>query len=290
MPSAPSAPPPGPPSAPPGAKTKPASQRVPGKRFTTEKPKFVPPRIVLSAVEAWGKTSCVASAPGSAIIQAPGETGYETLLHHGRVPTVPYMRVDTWPELLQTLDDITSDPGDTKTLCLDAMGGFERLCHEHVCKTEFNGDWGERGFAAFQKGYDLGVSEWLKLLARLDILRDRCNIAIWLAAHIRIATFHNPVGPDYDRYIPEVHHKTWGVTRKWADAIFFGTFVSVVDTERSGAKKGKGIGRADRVLYTIRRDAWDAKNRYGMPECIDIPDDPSKVYETIVAAMKGDNQ
>src|SRR5690606_23939606 len=118
-------------------------------------------RLVINGVEGIGKTSLGAYAPGAAIIMARGETGYETLLGSNRVPTLPRISVDNWLDLLASVSDVAKNPGDIKTLVLDALGGFETLCHEHICNTEYKGDWGEHGFGSFQRGYTVSASEWL---------------------------------------------------------------------------------------------------------------------------------
>jgi hypothetical protein len=240
---------------------------------------FQPPRLILNAVEGWGKTSCAAYTPKPVLLMAKGETGYDTLLGAGLVPAIPATITESWKELLATCDEMIAAPElPYKTLNLDASGGFERMCHEYVCQRDFKGDWGEKGFTSFQKGYDVAVAEWLQLLTRLDRIRERGVMIIFLG-HSKVTQFSNPMGENFDRYISDMHHKTTGVTSKWADAILFGTFVTV--TEKSKTGKHKGIGGTERILYTERRDAFDAKNRYGMPPEIDIPDDPSKTWSTI---------
>jgi len=70
---------------------------------------FKPPRIVLNGVEGWGKTSTSAFAPNPAILMAAGETGYETLLGAGLVPQVDAARVESWQQLLDTLDALAEN-------------------------------------------------------------------------------------------------------------------------------------------------------------------------------------
>lgn len=246
---------------------------------------FRPPRIVLNAVEGWGKTSCAAFAPEPAVLMAKGETGYQTLLGAGLVPSVQAAYVEDWEALLAFLDDLAGAATmPCKTLALDALGGFERLCHERVCARDFEGKWGEKGFSSYQKGYEQSLPDWLQLLQRLDRVRDR-GITILLLGHVQIRPFKNPLGEDFDRYVSDVHHKTWGVTHKWADAVLFGQFVNVVDKDKPTDKKGKGIGGTDRVIYTERRDAYDAKNRYGLPALLDIPNSPQGAWDTIWNAI-----
>lgn len=285
MTSAPTKPPPPPVSR--NAATR-VTQKVAAPKWGKIQPAFQPPRIIVNAVEGWGKTTLAAHTPNPLIVMAAGETGYETLLGSGLVPSVDAAKVATWSETLALVDELIENASGHKTLVFDAMGGFERQCHEHVCLRDFDGDWGERGFSSFQKGYDLAVADWLHLLSRLDRLRDTHGVMVLMLAHSKVKSFKNPMGADFDRYISDVHEKTWAVTAKWADAVFFGNFYTIVEGGKTGdrPKKGKGIGGVDRVLYTERRDAFDAKNRYGMPEVVDIPNDPTQSWSTLWAAIK----
>ena len=96
-----------------------------------------------------------------------------------------------------------------------------------------------------------------------------------LISHAKIRTFSDPLANDYDRWIADAHAKTWAVTQRWADAVLVGNFRAIVDRD------GKGIGGMDRVIYTEHRDAFDAKNRFGMPEQIKIPSDPMAAWAEI---------
>ena len=100
--------------------------------------------------------------------------------------------------MLGWVDDLAKDPQGRRPLALDALGGIERLCHEHVCRRDFGGDWGEREFSSYQKGFDVAVADWLDLLSRLDGLRERGITILWLA-HAKIQTFKNPLDVDFDR-------------------------------------------------------------------------------------------
>lgn len=263
------------PSRPPPAAAKPVA--VPAFEILTPRP--IAPRLIINGVEGWGKTSLAVNAPGAAIVMAKGETGYRTLLDANRVPSVPALVADSWEGLLAMLDKLAEEPGKIQTLVLDALGGFERLCHEFVCARDFGNVWSEKGFTGFGRGYDVSVTEWLGLLNRLDRLNTK-GMAIYLLSHVQVKSFKNPQGADFDRYESACHAKTWGATHKWADAVLFATYRTITD-EKKG--KTKGIGGTDRVVYAERRDAFDAKNRYGFPEELDIPADPASAYQTIAA-------
>ncbi|HOL95627.1 MAG TPA: ATP-binding protein [Acidobacteriota bacterium] len=239
--------------------------------------------LILLAVEKWGKTTFGAFSPEPAILMAPRETGYITLLNAGRVPPVATIELKDWSHLMNLTDKIAKvDLVPYKNIVFDALTGLERLCHEHVCERDYRGDWSKKGFLNYMEGYRVSVNEWLLFLSNLDRIKAR-GINVILLGHTTIRTFNNPTGPDYDRYICDVHERTWGATHKWADCILFGTYDTVVEAERGSraTDKGKGIGGTNRVIYTQRRDAWDAGSRFALPERIDVPDDPSKVFEAV---------
>ncbi len=255
--------------------------------LSPRKPQPVCPRIIFTAVEGFGKTTLGAYAPNPVILMAREETGYDTLLSAGRVPAVPAVPVQTWEDLLGTLDSLIANSGDRKWVVLDALGGFERLCHEYVCRRDFDNNWSDAGFLSYHKGYDVSVSEWIKMLQRLDRLNSK-GLGILVLAHAKIKQFRNPTGADFDRYIADCHEKTWGATAKWADAVLFGNFFTIIDKEKKG--KGKGVGGTDRVLYTERRDAWDAKNRYGMDPEIWLGIDPAAMWDGVWSQIKKETQ
>jgi len=254
-------------------------------RIAKPEPLFPPPRVVLAAVEGWGKTTCGAYSNNPLIVMSGRETGYLTLRGAGLVPNVNCATPENWVEFLAGLEHLAKpDAPKFGTIAIDALNGFERMCHERVCQRDFKGDWGEKGFTSYQKGYDVAVTDWLQMMIALDRIREK-GTSILMLAHVQVRPFGNPLGADYDRYVVDVHKKTWGVTLKWADAVLFGNFKSVID-----AKTGKAVGRTDRRLFTERRDGYDAKNRYGMPEFLDIPADPTKVWSTVwdsITAKRG---
>jgi len=231
-------------------------------------------------------TSCGAFAPEPVILMAKGETGAQTLLAAGLIPQIPGAVMETWEQLLATIDNLVLS-GGYKTLVLDALSGFEHLCHDFVCRLQYKGDWGKKGFKNYQQGPDVAVNDWLLLLQRLDQLRTAQGMTILLLSHTKVGPFKNPSGDDYDRYMADCHQKTWAPTCKWADAVLLGKYVDVVAKEDDSNRKGKGTGMDSRVIYTRYRNSWDAKNRYGMPESIDLTDNPADNWNLIDAAISG---
>ena len=256
----------------------------------TGKPKkeFLPPWILLYAVEGWGKTTCATQLPKPLMIQC-GETGYETLYGAGQVQEIDIALsenggtgIESWSDLLAILDGVAEGDHDYKSVVLDSIAGAEHLCHRHVCNKCFNGNWGEgdkTGFTAFSRGFDISVTEWEIMLNKFERISKR-GLMVMLLGHVIVKPYQNPVGENFDRFIGNVHPKTWGATFRRVDASLFGNFVIEAEKKR-GELKAKGKGGDLRRVYCTRSDAYDAKNRYGMPTAIDIPNDPSQIWSTI---------
>jgi len=263
-------------------------------------PEMQPVRMIFNGVEGWGKTTLGACAPEPAIVMARGETGYLTLLGAGRVPHVPSATVESWAALLGLCDKLAANPQGRQTFVFDALGGFERLCHEAVCAQMANkriedlnaDDWGEKGFLSFHKGFEISSGEWLKFLQRLDLLSSRAKAHILLLSHVKSQKVQNPIGPDYDRYSSNVHPKTWAPTAAWADCVLFGTYHTVVEGGKTGDKARKGKVAAgsgtERIVYSQRCDAWDAKDRFGADESFWAPYSPDQNWPAVWDQISGD--
>lgn len=251
----------------------------------TGKANNLPNRYLLHGLEGWGKTSFGALFPKPIFLQTRGETGLETLISNGRLPEVPHFpEILTWNELLSAIRTLTDQQHDYKTLVIDTANGAERLCHEYVCTTQFKGEWGEKGFASYGKGFDVSIAEWLMMLSALDKLRGVRSMCILLLTHTRVKNFKNPEGLDYGRYSPDMHEKTWGATHKWADVVLFGNFQTVVDS------KGKAAGGDRRILCATRTAAYDAKNRVGLSDEIDMGSSPQEAWRSFTAALVAGRQ
>lgn len=240
--------------------------------------------MVVYGVEGFGKTTLGANAPKPVIFAARDETGVQALVDAGLIENTPVVDCPTWEATLANLAAFAADTQGRETIVLDTLGAFERLCHEHVCARDYKGEWGDKGFGSFQKGFDVAVAEWMKLLGRLDQLKDK-GIVVVVLGHADVKPFKNPSGPDFDQYQCRCHHKTWGATAGWADIVLFGKFESIVEVNRTTGNiakdKGKGIGGTDRVIYTDRRDAFIAKNRYGMPPEIPLSNDRTQSWAEV---------
>lgn len=248
----------------------------------TDKGSGLPGRWVFHGPEGSGKTTLGTMFPAPVFVQARGETGLETLIDEGRVkPTPHYPEIMSFSDTLAVLDDLATSQHDYKTLVLDTFNGFERLCHEEVCRRDYKNDMTEKGFLSYARGYETSLVDWRLFLSALDRLRESRRMAIVGFCHTKVSPFKNPTGPDYDRYRPDMHDKTWGLTHKWADAVLFINFETFT-VEEDG--KSKGRGGSQRIMYCERTAAYDAKNRHGLPAEIDLGSTPDEAWKAFCAA------
>jgi len=248
-------------------------------------------RYGLHAREGWGKTSLAAHAPKPIFIQTRGETGLDTLISNGQLPQTPHFpEIQTWDELTAAIRFLIDEQHPYRTLVLDTVNGAERLCYEHVCHRDFNDEWGDKGFGGYQRGYEVSQAEWRMFLNALDDLRRAKNMTVFFLIHTKVKTFKNPEGADFDRWAPDMHEKCWGLTHKWLDCVLFGNFETVVSLAKSDkgdvTKKGKAATDSCRMLYTQQRPAFDAKNRLGLPEEIEMGNSATEAWQALTAAIK----
>ena len=240
--------------------------------------------MILAGTPGIGKSSLAAQTPGVVFMTDESERGIETLKESGQVPDVPVMPpCASWSDVFEVLEALRTGEHSYRALAVDAMGGFETLCHAEVCRRDFNGDRGKSGFLNYQNGYDVSVGDWRQFLSALDKLRDERRMSIMLLGHVKIKNFKNPAGPDYDRFIVDVHEKTWSATHKWADIVIFANYDLAFLDETKGKAKAKG-GQT-RTMHTQYSASWEAKNRHGLPPEISMGDSAAEAWANFTKAM-----
>ena len=248
----------------------------------------------MSGISGIGKTSFAANFPDAIFIQSRGESGLQTLEAAGIVKAniMPfekggkdYLEAQDWNDILDAVEWLTTAEHGFKTLVFDVINGCEKLLHEYTCWKDYGNDWGEKGFMSFQRGFETSLVYLKELINKLDVLRSQRGMTIVMLTHTKVVTFKNPIGADYDKYVPDMHAKSWGLISAWADIVLFANRVVNVETDRN-QKKGKADSFTDRVLHTEANPAWDAKNRHNLPPEIPMGESSAECYSNFVRALK----
>lgn len=217
-----------------------------------------PMRALLYGVEGIGKTTFAAGAPRCVFLGA--EDGF------GLLDVARFPEPRSWADVMEAIRVLETDAHDYQTIALDTLDWLEPMCWAAVCAEGGKATIEDFGYG---KGYLAALEKWRLLLAGLERLRRNRKMHVVLLAHAKIHKFSNPEGDDFDRYTLKIHDKAAGLVKEWVDAVMFAQFRVVVDKAK-GASKGKGIGTPERVMYTVRRASFDAKNRYALPESLPL--------------------
>jgi len=243
-----------------------------------------PMRVMLYGVEGVGKSSFAAGAPAPIFLGA--EDGTSELDVH-RLPMA-----EEWQDVLDGIHVLQTEKHAYRTLVVDTVDWAEPLLWKFICKRDDQASIEGYGYG---KGYVAALDEWRFFLARLDGLR-RVGMHVILLAHSWIKPFANPEGDNYDRYELKLNNKAAGLLKEWADCVLFANYETFV--KKNDKKQVKGSDNGARFIYTERRAAYDAKNRYGLPPQLPLSwddfaaaaaarhaDDPAKVRATLEALI-----
>lgn len=236
-----------------------------------------PPKIMLIGVEGVGKSTAGANMPSPVFMCS------ESGLVGPQFNDVPNFTPKSWKEALEFIDALATDPGDFKTLVVDTLDWLEPMLYAKVVADAKKPDIKNIEDFGYGKGYVLAQNEARQLIARLDKV-NAAGLNVLLLSHSQLKTVKNPTGEDYDHFESKINAKVGGIFKEWADAVLFARFE--VFTRKDGLK-AKAYGGDTRVVETTHSAAWDAKNRFGLPE--QMPLDMGFILEAITHGA-GDEQ
>ena len=214
-------------------------------------------KIAIYGVEGIGKSTFAASFPKPVFIDTEGSTAH---MNVARFPDPT-----SWQMLMDEIKQVSGHPETCSTLVIDTIDWAESLCIESVCIK--NGKDGIEDFG-YGQGYTYVKEAFGKMLNALDdVVND--GIHVVLVCHAAIRTFTKPdeMG-QYDRYelkltnTPKV--KITEMVKEWVDILLFANYKSEI-VKDDKTKKNYLVGNK-RMLYTQRSAAFDAKNRFDLPE------------------------
>lgn len=223
-------------------------------------------KVVLYGPEGIGKSSLAAQFPNPLFIDTEGST-----------LNMDVARMDkpsSWQFLQQQIEFVKQNR-PCKTLIIDTIDWAELLCNEHVCAQHNVKGIEDFGYG---KGYVYSTEEFGRLLNKLsDVIEAGINVV--LTAHSQIVKFEQPdeMGA-YDRYQLKLGKgtgsRTAALIKEWADMILFLNYKTFSVAADKDGRKYKAQG-GERTMYATHHPAWDAKNRFGLPN--ELPMDYSQI-------------
>jgi hypothetical protein len=218
-----------------------------------------PPRLLLYGTAGIGKTTLGMNSPAPVFLQTE-ESEVDC-------PTFGLLR--TYGEIMDSLGALYNEPHDFKTVVLDSLDWLEPLIWRETCVV--NG-WVNIEAPGFGKGYIAALDQWRALLDGFNALRDDRGMSVILLAHCEIKRFDSPETEPYDRYQIKLQTRASALVQEHVDAVLFCNYrVSTVKTELGFNKKAtRGVGGGDRLIYSNERPAFLAKNRYALPDSLQL--------------------
>lgn len=218
-------------------------------------------KVVFYGPEGIGKTTFASQFPNPLFIDTEGSTS--------NMDVARLEKPSSWTMLLQQIDFVKQSR-PCETLVIDTIDWAERLAIDFVCSRGNKDSITKFGYG---EGYIQLEEEFGKFLNRLTDLTE-VGVHVVLLAHAKINKFEQPdeMGA-YDRYELKLGNKTTAktaaLTKEWADMVLFANYKTVSVATDDKGKKFKAQG-GKRVIYTTHHPAWDAKNRFGFPDEIEL--------------------
>jgi hypothetical protein len=234
-----------------------------------------PPRIVTYGVHGVGKTTWATTAPSPVAFCI--EDGLGTLdVPHFEL----YKQGTTFGDVMDGLGSLYTERHEFQSLIVDSLDWLEPLVWAETCRRN---KWADIEAAGFGKGYLATLDVWREYLDGINALRNDRNMAIIQIAHSNVKRFDSPETEPYDRYEIKLHKGAAALVMEHCDCLFFANYkVSVVKSDAGFNKKvARGVGRGARALYTSEKPAYLAKNRYGLPDELDM----DLGFDALTAAM-----
>ena len=214
-----------------------------------------PIKTVIYGAEGVGKSSLAAKFPNALFLDTEGGTS--------RLD-VRRIKITSWEELLATVKEIIASPDVCKSLVIDTADWAESFCIDYICNKYRQASIESFGYG---KGYTYLQEEFGEFLKLLNVLTE-VGINPVIIAHGKPRKFELPDEQGaFDRYETKLTRQVAPLIKEWCDMLLFCNYKTFVVTTENNAKKAQG---GKRVMYTTHNPCWDAKNRFDLPDELDL--------------------
>ena len=212
-------------------------------------------KVVIYGPEGIGKSTFASKFPDPVFIDTEGST-----------KSMDVKRFDApkkWEDIFEAVKYVINNPTCCRSLICDTADWAEMLCITYTCTK--GGMSGIEDFG-YGKGY-VYVSENFKKLLDLFERVIELGINVVITAHAKMRKFEQPdeMGA-YDRWEMKLSKQVAPMLKEWADIVLFANYKTyVIEDDKTKSKKAQG---GKRVMYSTHNPCWDAKNRYGLADCL----------------------
>lgn len=220
------------------------------------------PKVTIYGPGGVGKTTWAAAAPDPIFLfTEEGQGGLDVARFEPR-ENDPVLQ--SWTELIECLSALHQQDHPYRTVVIDSIDFAEPMLWSHTAQKH-----GQESIESFGygKGYVFAADEARIMLQWLDALRNDRGMAIVLICHCETVKFEDPTAETYDTYDLRTHKRLTALIDHWSDAVLFANYRTSVVKDKEGFNKERkrAVGVGERILFTEKRPAFRAKNRYGLP-------------------------
>lgn len=231
-------------------------------------------KVVLYGVEGIGKSTFASQFPDALFIDTEDSTQHMEVSRFDK-PT-------SWTMLMQQVEFVKNNR-PCRTLVIDTIDWAEEICKKHLMAA--NG-WSAIDAEGYGKKFAALATEMGKLLDKLsDVIDVGINVVVVAHAMLRKKEEPDEMGA-YDRYELKLEKKTAPLVKEWSDNVLFAKYMTTILTDsKTNSKKATG---GQRMMYTTHRPAWDAKNRWNLPD--ELPFEFAQIAQAFAEATAGVGQ
>lgn len=228
--------------------------------------------MVIYGPEGIGKSTLASAAPSPLFLDTEMGTGQLD---------VDRLNIDRLDNISYTLNELLTQPHEYKTVVLDTADNLWRLCADYVCAEN---KWSDIEKPGFGKGYAMASDRFRLVLGMFDrLIASGVNVVV--VSHAKVDKVNPPDNAEYSKYCIKVAapakqaEASREFLKEWCDCLLFCNFDMTVDSS-----KGKAVGKSKRVVNTVPAPAWEAKNRYSLPETMEMT---AETMQAIFQAAQG---
>lgn len=208
-------------------------------------------RVVIYGTEGIGKSTLAVAFPRPLVLDTEEGTKH---LDCARVSC------DEWRTLTLAVAELAVDAQGFQTVVIDSADWAEKLLIESMLRASGKKSIEDYGFG---KGYTMLQEHVSRFLSSCDKL-VAAGLNVVFVAHSKVVRTSPPDMSDgFDRYELKLTKQVSPLIKEWCDLLLFCNYKIKLVEGTDGRTKATG-GR-ERVMFSQRTAAWDAKNRYHLP-------------------------